>query len=67
MKAVPLIALGIAYVCGAVFTFGLVWNRIQCVEKPGLTCTEVRVASSLASATGWPLALSAIYQEGGDE
>lgn len=65
-KAIITTAAGI-YAAGAIFTFGVVWNRIECpVGGTGWEwqCQDdARVISAVLMSVAWPLALSAVAQE----
>ena len=52
-----------AYLTGATYAFGQVWSRTECqVEAP---CRVERTITTTIAAIFWPIALSAIWQEGG--
>lgn len=64
-----LMVLAWFHLSGAVFTFGTVWNRIECGPNNFLEpeCRAIgRPVASVVAAAFWPLAQSAIAQEGGE-
>jgi len=67
MRKVIITIAAVLYAAGAVFTFGVVWNRIECpVGGTGWEwqCQEdARVLSAVLMSIAWPLALSAVAQE----
>lgn len=65
MKKVLIHLAAALYAGGAIFTFGQVYNRASCptgaISDP---CPDYKAASALLAGAFWPLALSAIAQEG---
>jgi hypothetical protein len=61
---IGVVILVAAYLGGFVFTFGKMFNRVECLSE--ISCPDYKIAGSLMAAMFWPLTLSAIAQEGGD-
>lgn len=66
MKSVVIHLLAAFYLAGAIFTFGIAYNRTEC-PAGGVPCPDLKASAALLAGVFWPLALSAIAQEGGAE
>lgn len=58
-------ALLALYILGSIYTFGYMFNRIECSEWRSSTgCADSKASGALVSAILWPLTLSVILQKG---
>lgn len=59
-----LICAAAVYAVAGIYTFGFIYNRMDCLTKPTTECADYKAAASLLAAVFWPLTISAIAQEG---